>query len=142
MSMTDPIADMLSRIRNAQGAEHDTVEMPLSKAKLEIARILKGEGYIQDYSTGTGDSGHPVLIVRLKYGRDTQRAGGARGRSKTISGITRISKPGGRVHARKDQLPKVLGGMGIAIVSTSSGMMTDRQCKRAGVGGEILAHVW
>lgn len=136
MSMTDPIADMLSRIRNAQGAEHDTVEMPLSKIKLEVARILKSEGYIQDYSTMTGEDGHPQLRVRLKYGRDQ------RGRSKTIAGIKRISKPGGRVHARRDQLPKVLGGMGIAIISTSSGIMTDRECKRAGVGGEILAHVW
>lgn len=133
MSMTDPIADMLSRIRNAQGAEHDTVEMPLSAVKLEIARILKSEGYIQDYSSITGEDGHPQLRVRLKYGQ---------GRAKTIAGIKRISKPGGRVHARRDQLPKVLGGMGIAIISTSSGMMTDREAKRAGVGGEILAFVW
>ncbi|HWD07534.1 MAG TPA: 30S ribosomal protein S8 [Actinomycetota bacterium] len=133
MSMTDPIADMLARIRNAQGAEHDTVDMPLSKIKLEIARILKAEGYIQDYSTLTGENGHPALRVRLKYGH---------GRARTISGIKRISKPGGRVHARRDQLPKVLGGMGIAIVSTSSGIMTDREAKRAGVGGEVLAFVW
>jgi small subunit ribosomal protein S8 len=133
MSMTDPIADMLARIRNAQGAEHDTVEMPLSKIKLEIARILKSEGYIQDYTTITGDGGHPELRVRLKYGQ---------GRARTISGIRRISKPGGRVHARRDQLPRVLGGMGIAIISTSSGIMTDREAKRAGVGGEVLAFVW
>lgn len=133
MSMTDPIADMLARIRNAQGAEHDTVEMPMSSIKMEIARILKSEGYIQDYSTMTGPDGHPALRVRLKYGQ---------GRARTISGIKRVSKPGGRVHARRDQMPKVLGGMGIAIISTSSGIMTDREAKRAGVGGEILAFVW
>ena len=133
MSMTDPIADMLARIRNAQGAEHDTVEMPLSKVKVEIARILKSEGYIADYKTTIADSGHPALSVRLKYGQ---------GRARTISGIKRISKPGGRVHASSDQLPKVLGGMGVAILSTSSGMMTDREAKRAGVGGEVVAHVW
>jgi small subunit ribosomal protein S8 len=133
MSMTDPIADMLARIRNAQGAEHDTVEMPLSKVKVEIARILKAEGYIADYRTTIADSGHPALSVRLKYGQ---------GRARTISGIKRISRPGGRVHASSTQLPKVLGGMGIAILSTSSGMMTDREAKRAGVGGEVVAHVW
>jgi small subunit ribosomal protein S8 len=131
--MTDPIADMLARIRNAQGAEHDTVEMPLSKVKIEIARILKAEGYIADYSTTIADSGHPALSVRLKYGQ---------GRARTISGIKRISKPGGRVHASSTNLPKVLGGMGIAILSTSSGMMTDREAKRVGVGGEVVAHIW
>jgi small subunit ribosomal protein S8 len=131
--MTDPIADMLARIRNAQGAEHDTVEMPLSKVKVEIARILKAEGYIADYKTTIADSGHPALSVRLKYGQ---------GRARTISGIKRISKPGGRVHASSSNLPKVLGGMGIAILSTSSGMMTDREAKRVGVGGEVIAHVW
>ena len=133
MSMTDPIADMLARIRNAQGAEHDTVEMPLSKVKIEIARILKSEGYIADYKTTIADSGHPALSVRLKYGQ---------GRARTISGIKRISKPGGRVHASSTRLPKVLGGMGIAILSTSSGMMTDREAKRVGVGGEVVAHIW
>ena len=133
MSMTDPIADMLARIRNAQGAEHDTVEMPLSKVKIEIARILKAEGYIADYKTTIADSGHPALSVRLKYGQ---------GRARTISGIKRISKPGGRVHASSTDLPKVLGGMGIAILSTSSGMMTDREAKRIGVGGEVVAHIW
>jgi small subunit ribosomal protein S8 len=133
MSMTDPIADMLARIRNAQGAEHDTVEMPLSKVKVEIARILKAEGYIADYKTTIADSGHPALSVRLKYGQ---------GRARTISGIKRISKPGGRVHASSSALPKVLGGMGIAILSTSSGMMTDREAKRVGVGGEVIAHIW
>jgi len=133
MSMTDPIADMLARIRNAQGAEHDTVEMPLSKVKIEIARILKAEGYIADYKTTVADSGHPALSVRLKYGQ---------GRARTISGIKRISKPGGRVHASSTRLPKVLGGMGIAILSTSSGMMTDREAKRVGVGGEVVAHIW
>ncbi|HEU5004391.1 MAG TPA: 30S ribosomal protein S8 [Actinomycetota bacterium] len=133
MSMTDPIADMLARIRNAQGAEHDTVDMPLSRIKLDIARILKSEGYIQDYSSRTGPSGHPELSIRLKYGK---------GRTRTIAGIRRISKPGGRVHARASELPRVLGGMGIAILSTSSGLMTDREAGRAGVGGEVLAFVW
>jgi small subunit ribosomal protein S8 len=133
MSMTDPIADMLARIRNAQGAEHDTVEMPLSRIKLDIARILKAEGYIDDYATTTGPDGHPRLQVRLKYGPS---------RTRSISGLRRVSKPGGRVHARRSQLPKVLGGMGIAIISTSSGIMTDREAGRAGVGGEVLAFVW
>jgi small subunit ribosomal protein S8 len=133
MSMTDPIADMLARIRNAQGAEHDTVEMPLSRIKLDIARILKAEGYIDDYQAITGADGHPILQVRLKYGPS---------RARSISGIRRVSKPGGRVHARRSQLPKVLGGMGIAIISTSSGIMTDREAARAGVGGEVLAFVW
>lgn len=133
MSMTDPIADMLARIRNAQGAEHDTVEMPLSRIKMDIARILKAEGYIQDYSSRTGASGHPELVVRLKYGK---------GRTRTIAGIKRISKPGGRVHAQASHLPRVLGGMGVAIISTSSGIMTDREAGRAGVGGEVLAYVW
>ena len=133
MSMTDPIADMLARIRNAQGAEHDTVEMPLSRIKVDIARILKAEGYIDDYQTITGPGGHPVLQVRLKYGPS---------RTRSISGIRRVSRPGGRVHTRRTQLPKVLGGMGIAIISTSSGIMTDREASRAGVGGEVLAFVW
>jgi small subunit ribosomal protein S8 len=133
MSMTDPIADMLARIRNAQSAEHDTVEMPLSRIKTEIARILKEEGYIADYKQTAGPGGHPALSVRLKYG--TNRAG-------AISGIKRVSKPGGRVHARNREIPKVLGGMGVAIVSTSSGIMTDRSANRSGVGGEVLAFVW
>jgi len=133
MSMTDPIADMLARIRNAQGAEHDTVEMPLSRIKVDIARILKAEGYIEDYQTTAGPGGHPTLQVRLKYGPS---------RTRSISGIRRVSRPGGRVHTRRTQLPKVLGGMGIAIISTSSGIMTDREASRAGVGGEVLAFVW
>jgi small subunit ribosomal protein S8 len=133
VSMTDPIADMLARIRNAQGAEHDTVEMPLSRIKVDIARILKSEGYIDDYRTTSGPGGHPALQVRLKYGPS---------RTRSISGIRRVSKPGGRVHARRGQLPKVLGGMGVAIISTSSGIMTDREAHRAGVGGEVLAFVW
>ena len=101
--------------------------------KIEIARILKAEGYIADYKTTVADSGHPALSVRLKYGQ---------GRARTISGIKRISKPGGRVHASSTRLPKVLGRMGIAILSTSSGMMTDREAKRVGVGGEVVAHIW
>src|SRR5436853_7460699 len=117
MSMTDPIADMLARIRNAQGAEHDTVEMPLSKVKIEIARILKSEGYIADYKTTIGDSGHPALSVRLKYGQ---------GRARTSWRIKRVSKHGGRGHASSPEPPKVLRGVGSAIRSTHRDTMNDR----------------
>src|SRR5207244_13258752 len=127
MSMTDPIADMIARIRNAQGAEHDTVEMPLSKVKIEIARILKAEGYIADYKTTIADSGHPALSVRLKYGQ---------GRARTISGIKRISKPGGRVHASSTELPKVLGGWGLASFRPPRGRRTTGEPSGAGGGGK------
>ncbi len=132
MTMTDPIADMLTRIRNANTASHDTVEIPASKLKLEIARILKDEGYIENFEKVDGAKG-PLIRIELRYGED---------RSKTIHGVTRVSKPGLRVYARSGKLPKVLGGMGTAIVSTSSGLMTGKQAARKKLGGEVIAHVW
>ncbi|HVE75270.1 MAG TPA: 30S ribosomal protein S8 [Actinomycetota bacterium] len=132
MTMTDPIADMLTRIRNANTASHDTVEIPASKLKLEIARILKDEGYIENFEKVDGAKG-PLIRIELRYGDD---------RSKTIHGVTRVSKPGLRVYARSGKLPKVLGGMGTAIVSTSSGLMTGKQAARKKLGGEVIAHVW
>lgn len=131
--MTDPIADMLTRIRNANDAFHETVEMPSSKQKEELARILKREGYIDDYETVEGKSTGRFLKVRLRYGPD---------RSKTISGVRRISKPGLRVYATSSTLPKVLGGMGTAILSTSMGVMSDRDARRQKVGGEVIAYIW
>jgi small subunit ribosomal protein S8 len=132
MTMTDPIADMLTRIRNSNIAFHGETTMPSSKTLVEIARILAQEGYIESW---TVDKDEPVdtLRLRLKYGPNRRR---------TISGLKRISKPGLRVYAKKDELPRVLGGLGIAIVSTSSGMMTNRQAREAGVGGEVVAYVW
>lgn len=132
MTMTDPIADMLTRVRNANSAFQDSTTMPSSKKLVEIARILKDEGYIEDYSVDAeGPQGS--LTVALKYhGR----------RERTISGIRRISKPGLRVYAKKDELPRVLGGLGVAIISTSKGVMTDRQARKTGVGGEVVAYVW
>ncbi len=131
--ITDPIADMLTRIRNAHRAGHETVDVPLSGIKVQIGRILRDEGYIGDFEMVTGPDGHRLIRLTLKYGTD---------RSRTISGIRRISKPGKRVYAKRDGLPKVLGGLGIAILSTSRGIMTDRQARRIGVGGEVLAYVW
>jgi small subunit ribosomal protein S8 len=132
MSMTDPIADMLTRVRNANSALKPVAEIPTSKKLADIARVLKDAGYIIDY---TVKDGRPVgtLEVTLKYGRDKKRA---------ITGIRRISKPGLRVYAKKEDLPRVLGGLGIAIMSTSSGVMTDAEARSAGVGGEVLAYVW
>lgn len=130
--MTDPIADMLTRVRNANTASHDTTECPVSKEKLAIAAILKDEGYIEDFET-VGEGVQRVLRVRLKYGPDRERM---------LSGIKRVSKPGRRVYVGADKLPKVLGGLGVAIISTSSGMMTDRQARRLNVGGEVVAYVW
>ncbi|MCL1891232.1 MAG: 30S ribosomal protein S8 [Coriobacteriia bacterium] len=132
MSMTDPIADMLTRIRNANSASKETVSMPTSKKLVEIARILKEEGYIIDYEV---ISGVPVgtLSVTLKYGAKKE---------KTIRGLKRISKPGLRVYAGKDDLPRVLGGLGTAVISTSNGVMTDRDARKAGVGGEVIAYIW
>jgi small subunit ribosomal protein S8 len=130
--LTDPIADMLTRIRNANKALQDTVTMPTSRAKVEIARLLKEEGYIRDYrveKAGSFDS----LVVELKYGRNRERV---------ISGLKRVSKPGRRIYARKDRLPRVLGGMGVAILSTSSGVMTGRSAEEKGVGGEVICFVW
>jgi small subunit ribosomal protein S8 len=132
MTMTDPIADMLTRLRNGNQAYHDEVIMPSSKIKVEIAKVLKSEGYIEGYEVGDDRVGKS-LTVRLKYGPNRER---------TISGVKRISKPGLRVYAKKESLPRVLGGLGIAIISTSSGLVTDRAAHRAGIGGEVLAYVW
>ena len=132
MVTTDPIADMLTRIRNANDAYHDKVDMPASKIKAAVLTILKDEGFIKNVEQIEVE-GHQVLRVSLKYGAN---------REKVISGIKRISKPGLRVYSQKDQLPRVLGGLGIAIVSTSQGMMTDKTARKAGLGGEVIAYVW
>lgn len=130
MSMSDPIADMLTRIRNGQSANKKSVTMPASKLKLSIAKVLQSEGYVSSFSTGEED-GHPSLSVELKYFSGKP----------VIDEIQRVSKPGLRVYKSKDELPQVLGGLGIAIVSTSSGVMTDRAARKAGMGGEILCVV-
>jgi small subunit ribosomal protein S8 len=132
--LTDPVADMLTRIRNANRALHDTTEMPSSRLKQEIAYLLKDEGYIKDFHVErrNGDS-YDTLVVELKYGRSRERV---------ITDLKRISKPGRRIYARKDRLPRVLGGMGIAILSTSTGLMTSRTAAEKGVGGEVLCFVW
>src|SRR6476659_1020788 len=130
--LTDPIADMLARIRNANKALQDTVTMPTSRAKVEIARLLKEEGYIRDYHVEKGES-FDNLVLELKYGRNRERV---------IYGLKRVSKPGRRIYARKDRLPRVLGGMGVAIMSTSSGVMTSRTAEEKGVGGEVICFVW
>ena len=130
--MTDPIADMLTRLRNASAAHHDEVAMPHSKIKEGIANILKSEGYVADVRTEDATVGR-TLIVDLKYGPNRERS---------ISGVRRVSKPGLRVYAKRGDMPRVLGGLGIAIISTSSGLLTDRQAESKGVGGEVLAYVW
>jgi small subunit ribosomal protein S8 len=130
--LTDPIADMLTRIRNANLALHDTVEMPGSRLKADIARVLEEQGYIAGYETVTEDS-RSTLLVKLKYDEDRRRV---------ITGLSRVSKPGRRVYADKDSLPKVLGGMGVAIISTSQGLLTGHDARRRGVGGEVLCTVW
>ncbi|HHX77656.1 MAG TPA: 30S ribosomal protein S8 [Firmicutes bacterium] len=132
MTMSDPIADMLTRIRNASMARHETLELPASRMKLSVAQILKEEGFIKDFDFKSDDR-QGVIRIFLKYGPQRERV---------ISGIKRISKPGLRVYAKKDDLPKVLGGLGIAIVSTSQGVMTDKEARRKGVGGEVLCYVW
>jgi small subunit ribosomal protein S8 len=132
MSMTDPIADMLTRLRNANSAYHDTVGMPYSKIKSNIAQILQQEGYIASWRVEDAEVGKD-LVITLKYGNTRERS---------IAGIKRVSKPGLRVYAKKDNLPRVLGGLGVAIISTSGGLMTDKQAKKSGVGGEVLAYVW
>jgi small subunit ribosomal protein S8 len=132
MTMTDPIADMLTRLRNANSAYHDTAAMPYSKIKSHIAEILQQEGYIAGWSVEDAEVGRK-LVVNLKYGNSRERS---------IAGIKRVSKPGLRVYAKKDNLPKVLGGLGVAIISTSGGLLTDKQANRRGVGGEVLAYVW
>lgn len=132
MSMTDPIADMLTRVRNANSAFQTSVSMPSSRKLVEIARILKEEGYVAEYSVTPG-APQATLEITLKYGPKKERV---------ITGIRRISKPGLRVYAKKDELPRVLGGLGTAVISTSSGLMTEKQAKKAGVGGEVVAYVW
>ena len=133
MTMSDPIADMLTRIRNANTAKHDTVDVPSSKMKLAIADILVDEGYIQKYDL-VDDGNFKTIRITLKYGADKNE--------KIISGIKRISKPGLRVYAGKDEIPSVLGGLGIAILSTNQGVVTDKEARKLGVGGEVLAFVW
>ncbi len=132
MLVTDPIADMLTRIRNALVARHESVDVPASTVKKAIAEILLSEGYIKGYDLRE-DGVAKFIHIDLKYGANRQRV---------ITGLKRISKPGLRVYARKDQIPKVLNGMGIAIISTSRGIMTDREARKQGVGGEVLAYVW
>lgn len=133
MMMSDPIADMLTRIRNANTAKHDTVDVPASKMKVSIAKILLDEGYIKGFDL-LEEKGRKTIHITLKYGRDKNE--------KIITGLKRISKPGLRVYAGKDELPRVLGGLGIAIISTSAGVITDKQAREQGVGGEVLAYVW
>jgi small subunit ribosomal protein S8 len=132
MTMTDPIADMLTRLRNANAAYQDSVTMPYSKVKAHIAEILQQEGYIGEWRVTDAEVGKN-LVIALKFGPARERS---------IAGIKRVSKPGLRVYAKKDNLPRVLGGLGIAIISTSGGLLTDRQAVRRGVGGEVLAFVW
>ncbi len=132
MTMTDPVADMLTRLRNANSAYHDSVTMPYSKLKGHVADILKAEGYIAAWKVEDAEVGKK-LTIDLKFGPERQRS---------IAGIRRISKPGLRVYAKSTSLPRVLGGLGIAILSTSSGLLTDRQAAKKGVGGEVLAYVW
>ncbi|MFD3446860.1 30S ribosomal protein S8 [Microbacteriaceae bacterium 4G12] len=132
MTMTDPVADMLTRLRNANSAFHDSVSLPNSKLKTNIAEILKAEGYISDWKVDDARVG-TTLTMNLKYGPNRERS---------ISGIKRVSKPGLRVYAKSTEIPSVLGGLGVAILSTSSGLLTDRQAAKKGVGGEVLAYVW
>ena len=133
MAMTDPIADMLTRIRNANTAKHDTVDVPASKIKLAIAEILLNEGFIKSYEV-IEDGNFKTIKITLKYGKDKTE--------KIITGLKRISKPGLRVYAGKDELPRVLGGLGIAIISTNKGIVTDKEARKLQVGGEVLAFVW
>ncbi len=130
--LTDPIADMLTRIRNANKALHETAEMPTSRMKEEIARLLKEEGYIRDYHVRKGES-FDILVVELKFGRNRERV---------ITDLKRVSKPGRRIYAQKDRLPRVLGGMGTAIMSTSSGLITSRTAQERGIGGEVVCFIW
>jgi len=133
MAMSDPIADMLTRIRNANTAKHDTVDIPASKMKLAIAKILLDEGYIKKYDV-IEDGNFKTIRVTMKYGADKSE--------KIITGLKRISKPGLRVYAGSNEIPRVLGGLGIAIISTNSGVITDKEARKLGVGGEVLAFVW
>ena len=135
MTMTDPIADMLTRLRNANSAFHESVSMPHSKLKAHIAEILQQQGYIAGFTVAEAEGDLPgkVLTLSLKYGPNRERS---------IAGVRRVSKPGLRVYAKSTSLPRVLGGLGIAIISSSSGLLTDRQAAKRGVGGEVLAYVW
>lgn len=132
MVMTDPIADFLTRIRNANMVMHEKVEIPASKTKIALAEILKNEGFIKDYEQ-IEDGKQGIIRVYLKYGSN---------REKVISGLKRISKPGLKVYCKKDEIPKVLGGLGIAIISTSKGIMTDKEARKLGLGGEVICYVW
>ena len=134
MTMTDPIADMLTRLRNANSAYHDSVSMPSSSVKVRIAAILQQEGYIATYRVDEAENGiGKNLVLDLQFGANRERS---------IAGLRRVSKPGLRVYAKSTSLPKVLGGLGVAIISTSSGLLTDKQANKQGVGGEVLAYVW
>lgn len=130
--MTDPIADMLTRIRNANMVRHSTVQIPASNLKRSIAQILKDDGFIKDFEV-IKDQKQGTIRIQLKYGHNNQRI---------ITGLKRISKPGLRVYAKKDELPKVLGGLGIAIISTSQGVMSDREARKSGYGGEVICYIW
>jgi small subunit ribosomal protein S8 len=130
--LTDPIADMLSRIRNANRAMHESVSMPTSRMKEEIARLLTEEGYVKGYRVEPGEP-YATLVIELKFGKNRERV---------LTNLKRVSRPGRRVYASKDRLPRVLGGLGTAILSTSSGLLTSRQCAERGVGGEVIAFVW
>jgi small subunit ribosomal protein S8 len=132
MTMTDPVADMLTRVRNASTAYHEATTMPSSKIKVNIARILEEEGYITGYSVDDA-APQPNLTITMKYGPNRERV---------ITGIRRVSKPGLRVYVKKDEVPRVLGGLGVAILSTNAGLMTDRTARREGKGGEVIAYVW
>ncbi len=132
MSMTDPIADMLTRVRNASSARHSNVEIPASKMKVEIARLMTEQGYIVGYQVKKSEQGD-VIVVELKYGKNRERV---------ISGIKRISKPGRRIYAKKETLPKVLGGLGTAIISTSRGLVTSAEAQKLGLGGEVICFIW
>ncbi len=134
MTMTDPIADMLTRLRNANTAMHDTVKMPSSKLKVSLAGLLQKEGYIDGFDVSPSTTGPgSVLEIKLKYASD---------RTRTIAGLRRVSKPGLRIYAQADRMPRVLGGMGVAVLSTSQGLMTDREARNRRVGGEVLCYVW
>ncbi|MDO4500414.1 MAG: 30S ribosomal protein S8 [Erysipelotrichaceae bacterium] len=133
MNMTDPIADMLTRVRNGLQAGHETVVVPASKIKVEIARILKAEGYINNYKVEGETAKDKTITIELKYGPEGQ---------KVITGLKRISKPGLKVYAKADAVPRVLNGLGVAIISTSKGLMTDREARKAKLGGEVIAYVW
>ncbi len=133
MAMTDPVADMLTRIRNANMAQKDNVDIPTSKLKARIAEILKEEGFIKNFKEIEGGNPQGILRLQLKYGPDGE---------KVITGLKRISKPGMRVYAKKDEIPRVLGGLGIAIISTSQGVVTDREARKMDLGGEVICYVW